>query len=158
MEWILQETDMGIALFPHVVWNGGDDRVPLRKLYKAYADTGRVLFIEDQSCERLKYMISQCRFFVGARTHATIAAYSSCVPTLVVGYSVKARGIAKDLFGEENHYVLPVQELTKPTQLCEAFSWIFHREEPIKNDLKQQVPQMKARAAGAGELLGELWR
>ena len=51
--------------------------------------------------------------FIGARTHATIAAYSSCVPTLVVGYSIKARGIAKDLFGTDEGYVLPVQALAK---------------------------------------------
>ena len=38
-------------------------------------------------------------------------AYSSCVPTLVVGYSVKARGIARDIFGTEDRYVLPVQSL-----------------------------------------------
>lgn len=55
--------------------------------------------------------------FIGARTHATIAAYSSLVPTLVVGYSVKARGIARDLFGTEKNYVLPVQLLRKEEDL-----------------------------------------
>ena len=65
----------------------------------------------------LKGYIARCRFFVGARTHATIAAYSSCVPTLVLGYSVKSRGIARDLFGNEENYVLPVQSLQEPDEL-----------------------------------------
>ena len=55
--------------------------------------------------------------FIGARTHSTIAAYSSGVPTLVVGYSVKAKGIAKDLFGTEENYVLPVQALKEENNL-----------------------------------------
>lgn len=63
--------------------------------------------------------------FIGARTHATIAAYSSCVPTLVVGYSIKARGIAKDLFGTDEGYVLPVQALAKKEDLVNAFDWLY---------------------------------
>jgi polysaccharide pyruvyl transferase WcaK-like protein len=58
---------------------------------------------------------------VGARTHSTIAAYSSGVKTLVIGYSVKSRGIAKDLFGDYEGYVLPVQELSSPDALVEAY-------------------------------------
>lgn len=48
--------------------------------------------IEDASCGDLKGYISRCRFLVAARTHASIAAYSTGVPALVAGYSVKARG------------------------------------------------------------------
>ena len=53
----------------------------------------------------LKGFIARCRFFVGARTHATIAAYSSCIPTFSVGYSIKAKGIAQDIFGTYKNYV-----------------------------------------------------
>ncbi len=35
------------------------------------------------------------------------------IPTLVVGYSVKARGITRDLFGDEEQYSLSVQRLKK---------------------------------------------
>jgi polysaccharide pyruvyl transferase WcaK-like protein len=73
--------------------------------------------VEDCNCRELKHIISRCRFFIGARTHVTIAAYSSCVPTLVLGYSVKSRGIARDLFGTEVGYVLPVQKLTDSYEL-----------------------------------------
>ena len=81
--------------------------------------------IEDQDAMRLKGIISQCRFFVGARTHSTIAAYSCCVPTLVVGYSVKAKGIARDLFGSETNYVLPVQAIENAETLPQFFSWMI---------------------------------
>ena len=91
VEYILNETDMNIALVPHVVWPDGDDRGPLKKLYDAYSGSNRVCMIEDRSCEELKDVISKCRFFVGARTHSTIAAYSTGVPTLVLGYRVVDR-------------------------------------------------------------------
>ena len=90
---------MQVALIPHVVWSHNDDRKPLSQLYEMFKDTGRVVMIEDHNAEELKGYIARCRLMVVARTHASIAAYSTQVPTLVVGYSVKARGIAKDIFG-----------------------------------------------------------
>ena len=107
IDHILQTTDNCVALIPHVMWNNNDDRLTLQELYRGYEAHERVMIFPDMSCRKLKFIISRCRAFIGARTHATIAAYSSCVPTLVVGYSVKARGIARDLFGTEEGYVLP---------------------------------------------------
>lgn len=138
IEYILDETDMGIALIPHVVWQEGDDRIPLRLLYDKYKKSGRIMFVEDHNCMELKGIIAQCRFFIGARTHATIAAYSSGIPTLVVGYSVKARGIAKDLFGKEDGYVIPVQLLKHEDDIKTELKKIIGRENEIRKALKKQ--------------------
>lgn len=132
---ILSETEMNIAFIPHVVWAKGDDRRPLLELYERYKDSNRCLLVEDQDCERLKYIISKCRFFIGARTHATIAAYSTCVPTLVVGYSVKARGIARDLFGSEEEFSTSVQKLDTEDQLLQYFRNLYKRETEVKKIL-----------------------
>ena len=80
---------------------------------------------------------------MGARTHATIAAYSTNVPTLVIGYSIKARGIAKDLFGQYENYVLPVQNLKRENELVEAFQWLQKEEKNIQNHLRQIIPAYK---------------
>lgn len=138
---ILERTDRDIALIPHVVWAKNDDRVPLGQLYEEFKSTGRVFMVEDQNCMQLKEIISGSEFFVGARTHATIAAYSTCVPTLVVGYSVKARGIARDLFGAEEGYVLPVQELKDSCDLVSAFESLYARKEEIRNHLSNMMPE-----------------
>ena len=58
------------------------------------------------------------------------------IPTLVVGYSVKARGIARDLFGGEEGYVLPVQKLTRD-KLISAFKNIMIKEKEIQKKLKK---------------------
>ncbi len=143
IDHILKNTNMNVLLIPHVIWEHGDDRIPLQTLYQKFAATGRIAMVEDASCEVLKGYISQCRFFIGARTHATIAAYSTEVPTLVVGYSVKARGIAQDLFKTEEHYVLPVQQLCEDGQLTKEFQWICDNETVIKSTLRSVVAEMK---------------
>lgn len=158
IDFILETTDFHIALIPHVMWKYNDDRLTINELYDGYQGNDRVVKFEDMSCGKIKYIISKCRAFIGARTHATIAAYSSSVPTLVVGYSVKARGIAKDLFGTEEHYVLPVQKLSEPGELIGAFSWMMEREDEIRTGLQKRMPGYCAEAAKAGDEIRRLWK
>lgn len=139
IQYILSETDAAIALIPHVVWASNDDRTVLRQLYDDFNHDPRLVLVGDHTAPELKYIISQCSFFVGARTHATIAAYSSCVPTLVVGYSVKARGIARDLFGTEEGYVLPVQDMCQPQQLTEAFCTLYAKRKYVQKHLSETM-------------------
>lgn len=142
---ILETTDCSIALIPHVVWRDNDDRIPLKVLYDTFAETGRIILLDDYNCMEIKGYIARCRMFIGARTHATIAAYSSCVPTLVIGYSVKSRGIAKDLFGTADHYVLPVQSITSEEELAVGFDWFYAHENEIRSRLEKIMPQYKDR-------------
>lgn len=157
IDHILSTTQDSVALIPHVMWNYNDDRLTLQELYQGYEGNDRVLLFEDMSCMKLKYIISNCRVFIGARTHATIAAYSSLVPTLVIGYSVKARGIARDLFGTEEHYVLPVQTLSDPAEMIQAYEWMMEHEEEIRCRLGEIMPEYCARSARAGEEIRRIW-
>lgn len=157
IEYILENTDMNVALIPHVIWeDNNDDRIPSRELYEKFKSTNRVSLLEDNNCEILKGYISRCRFFIGARTHATIAAYSTNVPTLVIGYSVKAKGIAKDIFGSYENYVLPVQSLSKENDLVDAFKWMQNREEKIKIHLCEFMPNYKAKSLRAVDEVAKL--
>ena len=141
IQWILDNTDCNVALIPHVVWESNDDRTVLNELYKYFDKTGRVVLVQDCNCMQLKGYISRCKLFVGARTHATIAAYSTMVPTLVLGYSIKSKGIAKDLFGTYENYVLPVEDLKNENDLVKAFDWILENENSIKDTLALKIPE-----------------
>lgn len=143
VEYIIENTGYQIALIPHVIWKSNDDREPLQKIYEKYKRTRRIVMVDDHNCMQQKYIISQCKFFVGARTHSTIAAYSTCVPTLVVGYSVKARGIARDLFGNEQNYLISAQKIKQPEELKEAFMWIEKHEKEIIKCLKNKNEEYK---------------
>ncbi|MBQ1459197.1 MAG: polysaccharide pyruvyl transferase family protein [Butyrivibrio sp.] len=151
IQHIIDTTDNNIALIPHVVWDRSNDFIPLTSLYEKFKDTGRVILLQDHDATQLKGFIARCRLFIGARTHATIAAYSSCVPTLVIGYSVKARGIARDLFGTEDKYVLPVQDLKTTKQLIEGYEWLNDHADDITQKLKKSVSEyiIKARRNGS---------
>lgn len=153
---ILNTTDCGIVLVPHVVWKNSDDREPLTKLYYEFKDSGRVVFLGDFNCMELKGYISRCRMFVGARTHATIAAYSTCIPTLVLGYSVKSKGIAKDIFGTDKNYVLPVQTLQSPFELVDGFRWLYANEKEIRKHLKAVMPEYILKAYIARDVVRKL--
>ena len=50
IEYIISNTDMNVALIPHVVWPHNDDRKPLGHLYNMFKDSGRVCMIEDHNC------------------------------------------------------------------------------------------------------------
>lgn len=155
--YILNKTDYAVALIPHVIWSGNDDRSILNKLYDEFKKSERIAVIQDCNCMQLKGYIAKCRFFVGARTHATIAAYSTEVPTLVVGYSIKSRGIAKDIFGSEENYVIPIEQIKEENKLTQAFIWLQENENHIKEHLKKRMPQYIKDAENVKEKIKEFF-
>lgn len=147
INWILSETDFDIALIPHVVFpnTNNNDVLLATKLKDCFSDESRVFVVNDgYNCCQLKSLISKCRIFVGARTHSTIAAYSTGVPTLVVGYSEKSIGIAKDLFGTAEGYVCSVQNMEKETQLLDDFKKLLNNEQNVRSFLKDRIPEYMA--------------
>ena len=54
-------------------------------------------FLKKLNYCQIRYVISKCNIFIGARTHAVISAYSTSVPAIALGYSIKSKGIAKDV-------------------------------------------------------------
>lgn len=147
IHWILEETDMEIVLIPHVVFpedDGNNDLLNSRKLMALLPESDRIMVLDGKyNCCQLKSLISKCRFFVGARTHATIAAYSTGVPTLVVGYSTKSIGIARDLFGTEEGYVCSVQNMTDDNMLLSDFRKILLREKQLRQHLAEYISQYR---------------
>lgn len=153
---ILSETDYDIVFIPHVM-KGADLNI-LQELYSGCINKSRIHIIENENltATQLKYIISKCDLFLGARTHATIAAYSSCVPTLVLGYSVKSIGIATDLFGTSKGWVVPVQTLNKKEELWNSFEKILNNKESIKKQLENVMPKYILKSQEFGHLVKQL--
>ncbi len=149
---ILERTELSVVLIPHVMNNA--DLSVLRIIYEKYRENDRVLIIDNEklSAAQLKYIISNCEAFVGARTHSTIAAYSSCVPTLVLGYSIKSIGIAKDLFGTHEHYVVPVYNISDKESLALEVMALIENRGKIRKNLEEIMPEYIAKAMEAGKL------
>lgn len=138
---IFNNTDFAVALIPHVnVGENLTDVIPMHDLYNEFKDTGRIVLINERRADEQKHTIKNCRFLVTVRTHASIAAYSSGVPTLVIGYSQKSKGIAKDLFGTSENYVVSVDSLDTEDKLIKAFEWLVKNEVTVKRKLEKELP------------------
>ena len=155
MEYILNNTDSKIMLIPHVTVEWDNDLSALKDLYEKYQNTGRVLKVEEHDCTELKGYFAKCKIVVCARTHVSIAAYSLGIPTLVIGYSVKSKGIATDLFGDDKHYVVPVDELKKEDDLVTAFRWIQDNATRIRQQLLDKQQVIKGQLLELPELFAE---
>ncbi len=139
ISYLINSNEYNVLLIPHVLWKHDDDRTVLSEFLDEYRESGRVEMItDDLDCRELKYIISHCDFVVTARTHVSIAAYSTSVPTLVVGYSVKALGIATELFDTSEHYVIDSRIMQENDSLVNAFDWIQKNEDKIKERLKER--------------------
>lgn len=156
IQHILDTTDMTIALTPHVIEKGNDDYECLLDFYNNFKDSGRVILLPNNlNAIQYKGYISRMRFFIGARTHATIAAYSTLIPTLVLGYSIKSKGIAKDIFGEEK-LVLSIKEISDSQKLIAKFEEMKAEEKEIITTLANKIPEIKKMSQKAAEYLFEL--
>jgi len=153
---ILDATDMTVALTPHVIIDGNNDYEVLQKFYEEFKETGRVILLPNNlNAIQYKGYIARMRFFIGARTHATIAAYSNSIPTMVLGYSVKSKGIAKDLFGEEK-LVLNINEISNSKLLKAYFNEMVNEEYQIINKLNESIPRIKEMSYKAVDHLKKL--
>jgi colanic acid/amylovoran biosynthesis protein len=156
VQHILDTTDMTIALTPHVMEIGNDDYECLQSFYEKFKATKRVLLLPNTlNAIQCKGYIARMRFFIGARTHATIAAYSTLIPTLVLGYSIKSKGIAKDIFGEEK-LVLSIKEISDSQKLIAKFEEMKSQENEIVTLLANRIPEIKKMSQKAAHYLFEL--
>lgn len=155
IKYILENTTMKLLLIPHVVENGNNDYEFMLPIFEKFAKTERIKILPPNlDARQYKGYIAHTRFFIGARTHATIAAYSSGVPTIVLGYSVKARGIAKDVFDEEI-FALDSKQMTFE-QLKAAFAELVEKEDDVKEKLMRSIPLRMRSAMSAGNKLFDI--
>lgn len=154
IEYLLFKTNYKILLIQHVL-NNGFDLDATKKLYKGYEDEERIIVMQAETVNavQLKYIISHLNVLLTARTHASIAAYSTNVPTFVVGYSVKSFGIAEDLFGSSNNYVVGVRELNTDSDLLEKFKFVLEKQDDIRDHLFEMMPKYKIKTLEFGEVL-----
>ena len=156
LDFILNETQLQVLLIPHVTWRGQDDRLVANNIKRLYSNNERVsvLCIDSINYCQIRYIISNCKFFIGARTHAVISAYSTCVPTLALGYSIKSKGIAKDL-GISDNYVVNCKH-NDAHLLMDSFNYLLQNADAIKDNLVKVIPEYANKPYQARNLVREL--
>lgn len=141
IDYLLENTHSNILLIPHVTWAKQDDRIIAQNVKAVYQGNSRVsvLDIDSLSYCQIRYLISKCRFFIGGRTHAVISAYSTCVPSIALGYSIKAKGIAKDL-GLSELLVVDTKASEAGTLLC-GVKYLIDNEDMIRTHLESVISE-----------------
>jgi colanic acid/amylovoran biosynthesis protein len=158
VEAIIRKTKRDIYLIPHVSSSNGrnNDHTFLCKVaFLLGRKKARVFVVPDTlDASETKWVISKMDLFVGARMHSTIASFSSYVPTLSLGYSVKSWGINRDIYGH-TEYCLDIGTLT-PDVVADKVSEMLSDSRSIEDLLKATIPRIKEYALSAGSILGKI--
>jgi len=152
----LQESfNRPLLLIPHVTQIGNDDYEFMQEaVRRAGLDPGVVPALPPSlTAAEIKWIIARLDLLIAARTHATIAGFSSHIPTISIAYSVKALGINQQVFGHHK-FVIPARELS-PDHLVEISRTALGQSEDIRGELSQTVPRIKALAFEGGAILKE---
>lgn len=151
---------LAVLFLPHVdPLAGGSFNSDTATMAKVLAKTGDLgghvrLVPPGMNAPQLKDIISRCRFLIAARTHATVAAISTGVPTISIAYSVKAQGINRDLFGHER-YVLDTRAVSAES-LAAALALLEREETEIRRFLSDHISEWRRRAASGAATLKDL--
>ena len=145
LDYIVRETNYHVLIIPHVVWdspsNRQNDKVVAAIVMQRYGYTGRfsVMDVDNLNYSQIRYIISKCKMFIGCRTHSVISAYATCVPTLALGYSIKSKGIAKDI-GLSDRLVIDSRKISYTGYLIDAFRYVDRELIGISQHLRDVIP------------------
>jgi polysaccharide pyruvyl transferase WcaK-like protein len=154
-------TGRPIVLVPHVVFPpANDDHAFMRD---ALASAGLAdeqgqsdvhLVPPTLNAPRLKWVISRLACFVGARTHATIAAFSAGTPCASIGYSTKSFGINRDVYGHAD-WVVGLDALS-PDSVADRVAGLLTDEAAVRDTLARRIGHVEEMARSAGPKLAGL--
>jgi colanic acid/amylovoran biosynthesis protein len=157
----LLERQDRLALVPHVqLANADEDDLSLaREIRAALGDDPRVVIIDGtHSAVEFKAVLGQASFAVAERTHGAIGAMSSGVPTLSIGYSIKAEGILRQMIPDDALFrisLLPVTDFTAASA-ASVVATAWEARAKFRADLERALPEMRQKAARNYAIAAEL--
>lgn len=154
---IMQKTSRPIYLIPHVLGSeGNNDYTFLKNILSTIPNQkGQLILVPPVfNASESKWIISKMSVFAGARMHSTIAALSCCVPTLSFAYSMKAKGLNKDIFGH-TCYCLSLNESTADI-VAEKIKELLQESKSIRSHLGMRIPEIQGLAMSSGKILREI--
>lgn len=161
IDYLSDKTKRKILLIPHVMKTfhtkkgSTDDYTTCKEVYGRIKNKEEVILIPSSLyAAEIKEIISKCYIFIGARTHSTIASLSSGVPTITLGYSTKAQGIFKDIYGDAQ-YVIPIEKLSVESIISLTDSLLIHQNELAKTITSSMIT-IRERALKNGRLMSSL--
>jgi colanic acid/amylovoran biosynthesis protein len=158
IEGVVRKTGMHVCLIPHVTEPGAnDDHAFMQRALSLISENKNITLVPPKyNAAETKWIISRMMLFAGARTHSTIAALSSGVPTLSFAYSIKARGINRDIFGHLDYCIEPADLGVEV--VSNQISSMLDKNTEIQRYLIGQMPRIQKAALSAGMELKQIIR
>lgn len=147
---LLLEYKHKIILIPHVK----SDFTFMEKIISSLDSERLILADKSLNAAKMKWIISRSECNIACRTHSTIASFSTSVPTISLGYSIKAKGLNHQMYGNEN-YMAYRSEIT-PEKIISIFKEVYGNKDKIKKELEEKNIKIKSEALKAGAYLKEL--
>ena len=153
---VAKTTDTPIYLIPHVTEKDSNDYIFMqRALSEIRENKEKIILVPPiYNAAQIKWIIGRMKLFAGARTHSTIAALSSGIPTLSFAYSIKAQGINGDIFGHTDYCINPKDLEAKVA--CDHITSMLDREASIRRELSERIPVIKKSSSDAGMILKQI--
>lgn len=153
---VARRTESHVYLIPHVTNSNSNDHTFMqRALSLTPGENENIILVPPTyNAAETKWIISRMVLFAGARTHSTIAALSSGVPTLSFAYSIKAQGINRDIFGHTDYCLEPTD--LKAKVVSSRITSMLDEITKIRRNLKERTPEVQRAALNAGMILKQL--
>ena len=139
IDYFLSKPDVMLHLVPHVVGSERhveNDYAISFDLCEKYQNDRLVLAPLFLSPVDAKSYISGLDFFMGARMHATIAAFSSGVPVVPMAYSRKFNGLFNDTL--HYNYVVDMKKMTD-TEMLVSIKNAFGNREKLQEMIEERL-------------------
>ena len=147
-----------LLLLPHEILppkeSRPDDRYLCRLLADALNCADVAAVTDDRTAEDLKAMIGECDLMLGSRFHALIAALSSGVPSVAIGWAHKYPELL-GVFGMER-LVFDHDDLT-PEALVQAVMEVWDARARYRMEINERLPGVKVRSESVFERVAGLF-
>ncbi len=144
-----------VVFFPQVIGPTGkeDDRVAAYRIVAQMENPSRAIIISEYVPPGvLKAIYGLTDVFIATRMHSAIFAIGMGIPTLLIGYLHKMRGLAEMLSLED--WLLELEEITE-SSLWEKIQALWNQRVIVREHLSHIVSQIDASVSGLGQVIAE---
>lgn len=145
---LADESAIPMVFIPHVK----ADYEFMQHIYPLLKYPGKVLLAsKDLNAAEMKWIISRAECNIACRTHSTIASFSTSVPTISLGYSIKSIGLNQQMYGHE-HFLLYKKTITS-ANVVETYKGIMLDSDKIREELHRRNQVIEQSSLNAGFML-----
>lgn len=131
-----------------------DDIYVAKKVYERIKNKSEVrLITTEYQAHELKGLIKECDLLITSRYHSTVAALSTCVPCLVIGWGFKYDQVM-GIIGQ-NEFACNFESMTLD-EVQAKVDKLWHDREKVKAELASRMPSIEQSVLSGGELVKDL--